>query len=138
MRVALDSSALSKRFVAEEGSGEVDKILLDAAEVGLCILCLPEVVSALARRRREGLLTAQQYREARVRLADEVRDSTVLDLTPSVIAETVALLDANALRAADALHVACAIDWRADLFVTSDRQQVEAARRAGLKVKLVG
>jgi predicted nucleic acid-binding protein len=124
--------------VAEEGSGEVDKILLDAAEVGLCILCLPEVVSALARRRREGLLTAQQYREARVRLADEVRDSTVLDLTPSVIAETVALLDANALRAADALHVACAIDWRADLFVTSDRQQVEAARRAGLKVKLVG
>ena len=41
------------------------------------------------------------------------------------------------LLALDALHVACALTWRADLFVTSDQRQFMAAQLAGLDVRLV-
>jgi predicted nucleic acid-binding protein len=34
----------------------------------------------------------------------------------------------------DALHVACALDWQADLFVSSDRRQLAAAAKSGLRV----
>jgi hypothetical protein len=34
----------------------------------------------------------------------------------------------------DALHLACAIDWQADLFVSSDKHQVSAALKSGLRV----
>jgi predicted nucleic acid-binding protein len=38
----------------------------------------------------------------------------------------------------DAIHVACAVEWQADLFVTSDRRQFEADRNAGLHTEYIG
>jgi len=38
----------------------------------------------------------------------------------------------------DALHVACALEWQADLFVTSDRRQFMAAKNTGLRTEYVG
>ena len=38
----------------------------------------------------------------------------------------------------DALHVACALEWKADLFVTSDRKQADAAVNAGLRAEYLG
>jgi predicted nucleic acid-binding protein len=49
----------------------------------------------------------------------------------------VTVLEASVVRAADAMHVAAAVVWGAELFVSSDRQQLAAARKAGLRVKAV-
>ena len=38
---------------------------------------------------------------------------------------------------ADALHVACALEWGAELFVSSDKRQVRAATRSGLATREV-
>jgi len=138
VRTVLDSSALAKRYVEEVGSDEVEAALASASDLGLCVTCTPEVVSALNRRRREGALTADEYRQAKAQLAADLRDAVVLQLTPAVIVRSVSLLECNVLRAMDALHVACAIEWHADLFVSADVRQVEAARAAGLRVQCVG
>jgi hypothetical protein len=69
---------------------------------------------------------------------DDVRDATVLQITPSVISRSVKLLEGNVLRALDSLHVACALEWQADLFVTSDRRQFLAATNAGLRTEYIG
>ena len=53
MRVFLDSSSFAKRFVEEPGSEQVEEICAEATELGLSVLCVPETVSALNRRRRE-------------------------------------------------------------------------------------
>jgi len=37
----------------------------------------------------------------------------------------------------DAMHVAIAIEWQADPFVTSDKRQFQAAKKARLKCRLV-
>jgi len=46
-------------------------------------------------------------------------------------------VEASPVRAADALHVAAALVWKAELFVTADQRQLVAARKAGLKVQAV-
>jgi len=48
------------------------------------------------------------------------------------------MLENNALRAMDSLHVACALEWNADLFVTSDKRQAAAAMRSGLQTAYIG
>ena len=45
------------------------------------------------------------------------------------------ILEASPVRAMDALHVACALEWGAELFASSDKQQLQAAKRAGMKTK---
>jgi hypothetical protein len=42
---------MAKRYVEEKGSNRVDAILSAAAALGVFVICFPEVISALCRRR---------------------------------------------------------------------------------------
>ncbi len=137
MKAFLDSSAFAKRFVDEAGSESVETVCAESTALGLSVLCVPEIISALNRRRRERSLTRGQYGQAKARLFDDVQDADLINLTPPVIGSTIHVLEVSAVRALDAVHVASALEWGADLFVSSDKQQLTAAKRAGLKTKQV-
>ena len=137
MRVFLDSSAFAKRYIEEAGSQEVQQILNDASELGLSVLCIPEIISALNRRHREQSLTEKMYQQAKAALAQDVGDATILNLTPSVVARAISLLEFSALRTMDSLQIACALEWEAELFVTADLRQVSAADDFGLGYRLI-
>ena len=139
MKMVLDASALAKRYVEEPGSEQISATLSQATALGLSTICLPEVVSALNRRCREGALSPDDYQRAKALLLADWQDATKLQLTQPVLTNAVALLEqCQGLRAMDALHLACALQWQAELFVSADLRQVQAAKAAGLTVLLVG
>jgi len=137
VRTFFDSSAFAKRYVEEPGSQTVDDLCAAASELALSVIAVPEIISALNRRVRDRLLSRGEYAEAKRRLSEDVRDATIINLTPAVIAACTAVLEAGPVRAMDALHVACALEWDADRFVSSDKRQITAARRAGLRMTSV-
>ena len=137
MRTFFDSSAFAKRYVEETGSQAVDDLCMGASELAVAVICIPEIISALNRRVRERLLSRREYMEAKRRLSEDVRDAVIINLTPSVVSVCTALLEAGPVRAMDALHVACALEWGAELFVSSDKRQITATKRAGLHTKSV-
>jgi predicted nucleic acid-binding protein len=137
MKTFLDSSAFAKRFVNEVGSDKVEDACDQASELGLSVICVPEIISALNRRRRERLLTATQYTAAKKQLLDEVRDADIINLAVPVVGSAIGVLEASPVRAMDALHIACALEWGAQLFISSDKKQLSAARRAGMKTHQV-
>ena len=138
MKLVVDSSAFAKRYVQEDGSEVIDLFLQRASELALCIILVPEIISGLNRRLREQILSANDYRKVKRQLLEDLRDATVLQVTPAVISHSVKLLENNILRAMDAFHVACALEWQADLFVTADRRQMKAAKNAGLLTEFIG
>ena len=135
MIVFFDTSALAKRYLEEAGSERVVQILGDAARVGLSPLCQIEIVSALSRRYRAQDLSLEAYRRARLLLDEDLGDFAFVQVAGEVILGALNLLEAWPLRASDALHVASAMHWSADLFVSADRRQCAAARGAGLQVE---
>ena len=137
MKLFLDSSAFAKRFVEEAGSREVEALCSQAAELCLSVVCVPEIVSALSRRRREKVLSPRDYARAKERLALDVRDAVIVNLTPDVVQESIKVLETTAVRTMDALHIASALVWDADLFATADQRQLAAAKLLGLKTRLV-
>ena len=138
MKLVLDSSAFAKRYILEDGSETVDRLLQDASQLALCVILVPEIISGLNRRLRDQVLSKDAYRHAKKQLLNDVRDAVLLQVTHAVISRTVKLLENNVLRAMDALHVACALEWQADLFASADQRQVEAAKNAGLHSKYIG
>ena len=137
MKLSVDSSSVAKRYIQEVGSDKLDDLLQHASVLALCVILVPEIISGLNRRLRERALTDKDYSEAKRQLLDDVRDATVLQITPAVVSHSVKLLESNVLRAMDALHIACALEWKADLFVTSDRRQLDAAANAGLRAEYI-
>jgi predicted nucleic acid-binding protein len=138
MKLVVDSSAFAKRYVFEDGSKIVDRLLRQASQLALCAILVPEIISGLNRRLREQVLSPDDYRRAKQQLMDDVHDAIILQVTPAVISRAVKLLENNVLRAMDALHIACALEWQAELFISADRRQVKAAKNAGLHTKYIG
>ena len=137
MRVFFDSSAFVKRYVSETGTDVVLEWCDRASEIGLSGIALPEIISAFCRLRRETRITDTQYRTLKSLLLADIEDAAVCDLTPAVLGNAVSCLEGSVLRGMDAIHIGSAVALKADVFVSADARQCEAAARAGLRVEAV-
>lgn len=137
MKTFFDSSAYAKRFIEEKGSNIVEEICIQTSSLGLSIICIPEIISALNRQVRERNISQRDYKIVKKRFLDEINDTTIINTTPNVILKSIELLEKNALRTLDSLHLACAIEWKSDLFVSSDKRQISAARKSGMSVRFI-
>ncbi len=135
MRVFFDSSAFVKRYVSEAGTEAVLAWCDRASEIGLSGIALPEIVSAFCRLRREGKINDTQYRQLKSLLLADIEDAAICDLSPEVLAQSIASLESNVLRGMDAIHVGSAIALKVDVFISADQRQRDAAIRAGLRAE---
>ena len=137
MRVFFDTSAFVKRYVEEPGSDEVQALLVEAEQIVVSALCLPECLSALQRLRREDRLTTDEHGWLKDAILADLAGSEVCHLVPEVIDASVACLERHALRTLDAVHLGSALVVDPSLFVSGDRRLIEAGRSEGLAVRLV-
>jgi predicted nucleic acid-binding protein len=100
-----DASALVKRYVRENGSAKVSR-LLRSDGVAISRLSEVEVVSALARRAREGTLSALERDRAVSAFERDLPRFVIVELTAAVVGRARGLLQRHALRSADALQMA--------------------------------
>lgn len=125
--VYLDSSALVKLVVREEGTDALRTWLASHPAVVSSALAVAEV------RRAIGRLSGRRSLSDRARL---VLDGVALLAVDIAVLESAAGLKPPELRTLDAIHVASAQSLGSDLlaFVTYDERQAGAAKRAGLPV----
>ncbi|MBI3791791.1 MAG: PIN domain-containing protein [Gemmatimonadetes bacterium] len=98
-----------------------------------------ECASAIARLHREKHLSVRAERDARTRLATIARSWYELQPGDAVRNQAMRLLRVHALRAADALQLAAALEWSGTpaqgAFVTFDARLKAAAEREGFAVE---
>ena len=133
MKVFLDTSAFAKRYVAEHGSDKVIALCLKADSFVISVSCLPELISTLSRLVREKKLSKAEYRKLKGDAMTDLVDVDICHITSEILVSVISLLESHPLRAMDALHVACALAVKPDIFVSADHRQLSAARKAGLK-----
>ncbi len=136
--IYLDSSALAKLYVPEAESEKLDSFLRGRRGLMVSELAVTEVLSAVARRKREGVLNFDQACEIRDAILEDADSGSFdrLELTPAIHREAERLLfgiDSVPLRTLDALHVALAVSGSATHVVTFDLRMRAAALQAGLK-----
>jgi uncharacterized protein len=140
----LDTSALVKRYVAEQGSAWVEA-LAASEPVAVSSLAAVELASALARRTREGDLTLEERDSIFRSFIEDARQYVMLAVTKPMTEDTATILLTSPasipLRALDALHLAAARVAFASArrrgvatgsFITADRTLTQAVTWAGL------
>ena len=134
-----DTSALVPLLVAERETTRAERWLREDAGVVVWTLTRVELLSALARRRRQEPGAARRLQAARREALvawERWSEVTAVDL---VRRHAERLVESHPLRASDALQLGAALvaaeDDPAGLdFVTLDRQQAVAAEREGFRV----
>jgi predicted nucleic acid-binding protein len=135
--VYVDSSALVKLYVPEAESEVLDEFLQGRTDILISELVLTEVISAVARRRRESALTAEQASLIRNALMSDAGVFRKLDLNPAIHRNAERILLSTGptpLRTLDALHIALALGGGAEHIITFDSRMAEAAALHGLIV----
>lgn len=135
--VYLDTSAVVKLYVPEPGSARVDRALRGRTDLFVSGLTVTELASALARRRREGVLGAAAAAEIYRRLLSDLADALFgrVELTADVHREAERMLLCSPIaspRTLDALHLALAATSDARTILTFDRSLARAAAGFGL------
>jgi uncharacterized protein len=133
-----DASALVKRYVREPGSVTVRR-LLALGGAATSRLTEVEVASALARRVREGAVSALERDRAVAALTVDVAAMLVVEVTPDLAVQARTLLERHPLRASDALQLASCLYVQEQIgdrvpLVAFDDRLIEAARREGVRV----
>jgi predicted nucleic acid-binding protein len=134
-----DSSGLVPLVCREAESSRCRSWLREDPVVLVWGLAVTEIVSALARKQREGSLPRARFDRAKQRLAELEAAWNEVAAWEAVRSRARRLLEVHALGAADALHLAAAlvvVEERTDGvgFVTFDARLGAAAAREGFVV----
>jgi predicted nucleic acid-binding protein len=123
-------------LLAEE-MAEEERYSAAMEEIGLSGIALPEMISAFCRLHREAKVTDAQYRQLKSLLLADIEDAAICDLAPAVLGLAISSLETNVLRGMDAIHIGSAVALKADVLISADKRQRDAAARAGLLVEAV-
>jgi len=139
LKLYLDTSALVKLYVEEEGSATVREAVAGAESVATSTISYVEARAAFARRRRERRLSPDDYRRTVQELEGDWEHYLLLELTSTLIRRAAEFAETHALRAYDAIHLAAAKLLRERLqgpilFACWDSDLAAAARREGLNL----
>ena len=127
MILYLDTSALVKLYVEEEGSEDVDEAVRNASRVATSSVAYPEARATFARLERDEDLTPEQHRAAVADLDEDWERLGVLDLTRNLSRFWGRLAQKHGLRGFDAVHLGSAVAVR----VASELRREADRRRAG-------
>ena len=137
MRVAIDTSALIKRYIAIQGGEELAALLADATSLHIASHCRVEMHSAFNLLRLTKQMSAAACRAALAEFEQDLADFRVTPWSAEIEIEAIKMLPHSNLRAMDALHVAAALAVEAEQFVTSDERQAQAAKRASIDTAFI-
>ena len=136
MTLYLDTSALAKRYMAEEGSEAVRTIIEEAQAVGTAIITHSELTAALTTAIRTGRVDADVAADVRQDVLGDWANLQRIQITDGLVVEAGDLAWNHGLRGYDAVQLAAALAWRETiantderfLFACFDNQLREAAR----------
>jgi len=138
-----DSSALVKRYIAENGTAWVQswcnnpRQTIAIAEIGLV-----EIAAAFAGKLRGGFISSRLYQEARSDLEiDAEYDYVLVTVDRSIVDIAIELTSRHRLRGYDAVHLACSLRLNRALinqqlsplvFISADNDLLAAANEEGI------
>ena len=135
-----DASAIVPLLIHEASSDEIRALFESDSEMAVWWSTAVECASGIARLRREGVITAAEETTT-LELLDMLQ-ATWMEILPGddIRARGRRLLRVHPLRAADAMQLAAALEWKSRVsasdLITLDERLAHAARLEGFTVPL--
>lgn len=137
--IFFDASGVAKRYFQEIGSDIVNELWSGKEFFTSLAILHCELASALNRKRRERALPRGAYQTLKRQILEDLEKIQAVPVSFELIQRSLELLESHPLKTLDSLYLAGALGLEKDLkepllFVSSDRQLLQAAQAEGLPV----
>lgn len=134
-----DTSALIKRYVAEEKAEGVNKFWDNASVITTSVVAFAEMMAVFNRKLREGVLLVEEYKETVKEFKSDYRHLLLVPVNEDLNISIEGLLKKHSLRGFDAIHLASAMIFKQSndtdlVFACFDHALNQAAHKEGLHV----
>jgi len=136
MNLFFDTSALIKRYIAENGSPQVDTLLSKAKIVYVSSITLIECTSTIRRLLAEKAITLSEYKHLKHDLLSDFNYFTLIPLTGSLVRTATDVIDKYQVKTLDAIQLASAIMVKKDIqsLVACDKKLIQTSKRLKITV----
>ena len=148
MKIYLDSSAIVKRYVLEEGTEKVEdayfEVLNGAATLHFSVWNVGEVLGAFDAYSRRKWLDVEDYKAVRESFIAETARliklgiAKVVPVRSKLLAQSWFLVEKYHIYQADALQIVSAKDIGTDQLLSGDQRLVEASKKEELNATYLG
>lgn len=134
-----DTSALIKRYVAEEKAEGVNELWDNASVITTSVVAFAEMMAVFNRKLREGVLLVEEYKETVKEFKSDYRHLLLVPVNEDLNISIEGLLKKHSLRGFDAVHLASAMIFMQSndtdlVFACFDHALNQAAHKEGLFV----
>jgi predicted nucleic acid-binding protein len=133
----VDTSALFKRYIPEQGSDFIDQLFSKETTIFISTVTLCEVISNLRRLVNiDNLLSEKEFATIKATFLGEIGNETIdiVDLTPSIILKSLDICSSEYVTPLDSIQLASALSIAEKaIFVCSDRKLLRLAAKWGLQ-----
>lgn len=143
-----DASALAKRFTKEIGSEIINFLFAHVSlnHMTCLILGVVELHWVCVRKKNDGIISSEDYTQAKINLNYEIVDSSsgfnTISVSDTLVLSSMPLIESHSLNSTDALVLRSALDLNIELqnigdnlvLVASDQRLLRAAQQEGLLV----
>jgi len=126
--IFMDTSALVKRYIEEQGSSEVDNYYTPGNQIAIAPITTIEFYSALSRKRNDQSIEEDTYHEAVISWQAEKQHYDSLPLNDALRECAITILKRNRLGTLDSIQLASAILISSQEFVVADKKLFKVAR----------
>jgi len=136
--IYLDTSALIKRYIQEEGSDELAQWISSATLTGTATITYAEMSAALAKIERMQWVSSDEAYSAWQDFLEDYPFLVSIEITQAVVVLAGGLAWKHGLRGYDAVHLAAALIWQEKIgesvqMATFDKELWKIARKVGLE-----
>lgn len=137
--IYFDTSALAKWYLNEPKSEDVESYIQEQGPVAISDLTVVEMRCLLARRRREGNISAKLEIQVFATFQEDIRQNALFcypfpkDLAAGAV-NLLSVLSDIPLRTLDTLHLVIAKEIQADILATADKIMAMGGKAMGLSV----
>lgn len=138
MNIYLDTSALVKLYIEEEGSDIVNDHTNRATIVSTSRIAYAEAISAFVRCKNEKVFSKHNYDKCIAGFKSDWEMYFVMEATEQVVKIAGDLIEDHGIRGFDSIHLASAVVLRKEInqsidFLCWDYRLLEAAKKEGFK-----
>lgn len=148
MKIYLDSSAIIKRYVLEQGTEKIQETYLEAfngaVDLHFSVWNIGEVLGALDAYYRRKWLESEDYRAARESFIAETARllklgvAKVVPVKSKLLAQAWILVEKHHIYEADALQIVSAKNVDADQLLSGDQRLVDISRKEKVNAAYLG
>jgi predicted nucleic acid-binding protein len=136
MNIFIDTSALIKHYVNEDGSDIIDNLFLKTDEIYISVITEIETFSTLRCLLNDKLITKHEFLQLSNEIEKDFQFFTIIDFDESIIILVKNLIIQHGLKMLDSIQLSSAllIKDSIDYFVCCDNRLVTAAKKEKLKI----